>query len=130
MPATRDLDIPSRDDARFGYPVKAGIRFFGRAIVAITAAGLAVPAGHAEAVAVAGLAEFNVNNRDGSDGDVVVPAVRDVRGFHFEATYADIGKAVYAVDDATLTLDATGGKLKVGTIAGISDGRTWVSVGA
>lgn len=40
------------------------------------------------------------------------------------------GKPVYATDDATLSLDATDGKLKVGTIAGLGDGRTWVSVGA
>jgi len=130
MAATRDLEIPSRDGTRFGYPVKAGIRFFGRAIVAVTAAGLAVPAAHADAIAIVGLAEFHVDNRDGADGDLTVTAIRDTRGFEFEATFADIGKPVYATDDATLTLDATGGKLKVGTIAGLGDGRTWVSVGA
>ncbi|WP_024896806.1 hypothetical protein [Brucella rhizosphaerae] len=130
MAAVRDLEIPSRDGVRYGYPVKAGIRFFGRAIVAVTAAGLAVPAGHADAVAVVGLAEVHVDNRDGVDGDINVIAIRGDYGFEFEAAFADIGKAVYATDDATLTLDATGGKLKVGTIAGIGDGRTWVSVGA
>ncbi|TMV06130.1 hypothetical protein [Brucella haematophila] len=130
MVATRDLEIPSRDGTRFGYPVKAGIRFFGRAIVAVTAAGLAVPAAHADAVAIVGLAEFHVDNRDGVDGDQTVTAIRDTRGFEFVAAFADIGKPVYATDDATLTLDATGGKLKVGTIAGLGDDRTWVSVGA
>ncbi|MFD1792083.1 hypothetical protein ACFSE0_10585 [Ochrobactrum teleogrylli] len=130
MPATRDLDIPSRNGIRFGYPVKAGIRFFGRAIVAVTAAGLAVPAGHADAVAIGGLAEFHVDNRDGADGDLIVTAIRDTRGFEFDADYADIGKAVYATDDATLTLDGTGGALKLGIIAGLGDDRTWVSVGA
>jgi len=130
MAATRDLEIPSRDGTRFGYPVKAGIRFFGRAIVAVTAAGLAVPAAHADAVAIVGLAEFHVDNRDGVDGDLTVTAIRDTRGFEFVAAFADIGKPVYATDDATLTLDATGGKLKVGTIAGLGDDRTWVSVGA
>ena len=129
MAATRDLEIPSRDGTRFGYPVKAGIRFFGRAIVAVTAAGLAVPAAHADAVAIVGLAEFHVDNRDGVDGDLTVTAIRDTRGFEFVAAFADIGKPVYATDDATLTLDATGGKLKVGTIAGLGDDRTWVSVG-
>ncbi len=130
MAATRDLEIPSRDGTRFGYPVKAGIRFFGRAIVAVTAAGLAVPAGNASAVAIVGVAEFHVDNRDGVDGDQTVTAIRDVRGFEFEADFADIGAAVYATDDATLTLDDTDTPLKLGTIVGISDGRTWVSVGA
>ena len=128
--ATRDLDIPSRDGVRYGYPVKAGTRCFGRAIVAVTAAGLAVPAGTAGAVAIVGLAEVHVDNRDGVDGDLNVTAIRGDYGFEFTAAFADINKAVYATDDATLTLDATGGKLKVGTIAGIGDDRTWVSVGA
>ncbi len=130
MSATRDLEIPFIAGTRFGYPVKAGVRFFGRALVALTATGLAVPAGTAGAVAIVGIAELHVDNRDGADGDQLVSAMRDTRGFEFEATPADIGKAIYAIDDATISLDDTGGKLKVGTIAGLGDGRTWVSVGA
>lgn len=130
MVATRDLDIPFIGGTRFGYPVKAGVRLFGRALVALTAAKFAVPAGTAGAVAIVGIAELHTDNRDGADGDMLVTALRDVRGFEFEATPADIGKAVYAVDDATISLDNTGGKLKVGIIAGLGDGRTWVSVGA
>ena len=130
MPANRDLDIPFIAGTRFGYPVKAGVRFYGRALVALTAANLAVPAGTVGAVAIVGIAELHTDNRDGADGDQFVTALRDVRGFEFAATPADIGKTVYAIDDATISLDSTGDKLKVGTIAGLGDGRTWVSVGA
>lgn len=130
MVATRDLKIPFIAGTRFGYPVKGGVRLFGRSLVALTAAKLAVPAGTVGAVVIVGIAELNTDNRDGADGDVLVNALRDVRGFEFAATAVDIGKAVYAIDDATISLDSTGGKLKVGTITGLGDGRTWVSVGA
>lgn len=129
MPAARDLKRPSRSGESFGYPVKAGVRFFGRGLVALTAMGLAVPAGHAEAVVVVGSAELHLDNRDGADGDLHVNALRDVRGFEFTATPADIGKPVYAVDDETITLDDTGGRLKAGVVVGLGDGLTWVAVG-
>ncbi|HEV2501613.1 MAG TPA: hypothetical protein VGV39_00970 [Mesorhizobium sp.] len=129
MPASRDLEIRARSGESFGYPVKGGVRLFRKSIVAVTAAGLAVPAGTAGAVAVVGLADGRVDNRDGADGDTKVCAERGCFGLTLAVAFADIGKPVYATDDATITLDGTGGKLLVGKIVGIGEGSTWVAVG-
>lgn len=126
--AAHDLQVPQRLPGNgFGYPVKAGIRFFGRALIALTASGFAVPVGHAEAVAFVGIANEGVDNRDGTDGASHVTVYRDVRGFNFAATPSDLNKPVYATDDETLTLDATTG-LRVGIITGMDDGRVWVDL--
>lgn len=130
MGASRDLEILARvgSGARFGYPVKGGVRLFGRSLLAVTLAGLAVPAGTAGGVAIVGLAEERVDNRDGADGDLTVQALRDCFGFPFAATFADIGRQVFAVDDQTLSFDGTGGRLLAGTVAGIGDGFTWIDI--
>lgn len=128
MAASRDLEIPARSGDRFGYPAGSGVRIFRKSIVALLATGMAVPAGTANAVSIVGLAEGNVDNRDGTDGDLNVEALRGCFGFIFAADEADIGRPVYAVDDQTLSFDGSGGRLMVGTIAGIGDGRTWIDI--
>lgn len=130
MAATRDLtDIPQRPGAEFGYPAKTGLRFFKKAILAVTAAGLAVPAGHADAVAIVGLVETHVDNRDGADGAQKVVGLKGVFGFTLSATQADIGRNVYATDDAAITFDGSGTKLRLGKVVGVTDGKTWIDVG-
>ncbi|MFH1796273.1 MAG: hypothetical protein ABIF45_17425 [Pseudomonadota bacterium] len=128
MAATKDLEIPGRSGDRFGYSVLAATRIWRKTLVAITAAGLAVPAGTVGAVAIVGLAEAHVDNREGVDGDRTVEALRGCFGFIFAADEADIGRAVYAIDDQTLSFDGSGGRLIVGTVAGIGDGRTWIDI--
>lgn len=128
MGASRDLETLARSGDRFGYPVKAGARLFRGALVAVTLAGLAVAAGTAGGVAIVGVAEGHVDNRDGADGALHVEALRGCKGFVFEATFADIGRQVFAVDDQTLSFDGAGGRLLVGTVAGIGDGRTWIDI--
>jgi len=127
MAASRDLNIVQRlPGTRFGYKVKGGVRIWGRALVALDASGLAVPVGSSGAVAFAGIAESSVDNRDGTDGAQTVSLVRDVRGFGFAATPADLNKAVYATDDETLTLSNTG--LRIGVIVGLDAGLVWVDL--
>lgn len=129
MPATHDLYIPYRaPGSGFGYPVKAGMTIYGRALVGLTAAGLAVPVGHADCVAFAGIAVARVDNSSGVDGAQTAEVQRDVRGFTFAATPADLNKPVYATDDATLTLTANGA-LKVGVIVSTDADRIWVDLG-
>jgi len=127
MAASRDLNIVQRlPGTRFGYKVKGGVRIWGRALVALDAQGLAVPVGSSGAVQFAGIAESGIDNRDGADGAQTVSLLRDVRGFNFSVTPADLSKAVYASDDETLTLATTG--LRVGVIVGLDQGLVWVDL--
>lgn len=127
--AKKDLNVPQRVPGDcFGYPVAANTRIFGRALVALTAAGLAVPVGATDGIAFAGIAKESIDNLAGGDGEKTVTVLRDVRGFVFDATASDLNKPVYATDDETLTLTAGGNAMRVGVIVGIGDGRVWVNL--
>jgi len=127
MAATRDrTDIAQRAGGDFGYPAKTGLRFFKKAILAVTAAGLAVPAGHADAIAIVGLVALHVDNRDGADGDQNVIGLKGIFGFDLEATAADIGRKVYAADDEDIDFEEAG--LLLGHVVGVGEGKTWIDV--
>lgn len=132
MAAAKDQVTPEREGAAYGYGVKGATRIFAKTLVALTSTGLAVPAGTAGAVAIAGVARHHADNRDGVDN---AGSVRCDRGlayaFAFDAvpTVASIGVAVYAVDDVTVSLNSNAGaRLKAGTLDGIEGGIPWVRV--
>ena len=127
MVATKDIEAPERPGHSYGYPVLGGVQIFGRSIAAVTAALAMVPAGHADAVAVVGLAEERYDNRDGATGDLTGRAVKGVRKFPVAgADVTDVGATVYAADDATLQLTNAGGELAAGTIDGVDADGVWV----
>ena len=131
MAATKDRAIATRAGDAYGYGVKGGARIFARTIVALTAAGFAVPAGTAGAVVIAGVASHHADNREGLDGDGKLRCDKGVFPFAFDAApaFTDIGKAVYAVDDDTVSLDNSGGtRLRAGTLDGIEDGKAWIRI--
>ncbi|MCX5497320.1 hypothetical protein OSH11_21665 [Kaistia dalseonensis] len=132
MVATSDQMTPRRAGDAYGYPVKAATRIFARTLVAVTATGLAVPAGTVGAVAVVGVAGHHADNRLGPDADGKIRVDREVFTFAFAGTaptFANIGSPVYAVDDNTVSLDSSSGtRLKAGTLDGIEDGTPWVRV--
>ncbi len=130
--ATSDLNIPRRmpvSSPSYGYPVKAGVRIFKRAIVGITAAKLAVPAGTAGCVALIGLSAASVDNRTGIDGAEKVTADKGIFPMPFPAaTPADIGKPVYALDDQTIQFTNAGGELRLGVIDAIDAEGVWIRI--
>lgn len=132
MAASKDRMVPQRAGERYGYPMKGATRIFARTLVAVTAAGLAIPAGTAGAVAVVGFASHHADNRDGADSAGAVNAERGVLPFTFGGTaptFADIGATVYAVDDDTVSLDSSSGtRLAAGTLDGIEGSTFWVRV--
>lgn len=131
MAATKDRTVPTRAGDAYGYPVLGGALIFKRTLVALTALGFAVKAGTAGAVAIAGVASHHADNRNGLDGEGKLRCDKGVFPFAFAAApaFADIGKAVYAVDDDTVSLDNAGGtRLRVGTLDGIEDGQAWIRV--
>ncbi len=125
---TANRNLPERMGKRFGYGVAAGLRIFRGAIMAVTATGLVVRPGDVGAVAVVGLAPTEANNTGGADGAIVLEPMRGIFPLTVpSATHANIGAAVYCTDDNTLTLTAST-NLKVGTLAGIEAGQTYVEV--
>lgn len=130
--ATADQNLQRRYGDEFGYPVAAGARVFRDTLVAVTTASVLVPAGTTGAVAIVGLAEQQVDNRTGTAATTASLRCRHgIFPMPFSGTVvtpANIGAAVYAVDDTTVSLDSTGGRLKAGTLAGIEGGRVWVQL--
>lgn len=126
MVATADIRRKTRKGDAYGYAVLGGVRIFGGTMIGITAALAAVPAGHASCVALIGFAEENVDNRDGTTGDRLINAKKEVTLITLAgATAADIGKTVYASADDTFTL-AAGALLAAGKIDAIDADGVWL----
>lgn len=128
MSLTKDVIRREREGRAYGYPVLGGIKIFWGALVALTAAGKAVPAGHASGIVSVGVARNHADNTDDDSDAPYVEAQRGVFALPFDTppTPADIGKTVYAVDDGAVTL--TTGGLRVGTLDGIDRSEFFVRV--
>lgn len=114
----------------FGYPVLAGVKIFGRAIVAITAAGFAVLPDHADAIKVVGIAEEAIDNTTGDSGDQYVEVENGPWNLPVDgADVSHIGDTVYAADDQVLQLTNAGGELAAGTLKTIDQDGPWVVIG-
>ncbi|MDL2401258.1 capsid cement protein [Rhizobium mayense] len=126
MTASNDLYYDRRRGDSYGFPVLAGVKIFGRAAVGVTAAGLAVPAGNVNAVALLGLAKERVDNTNGANGDVYVDVDKGIFNIPLAgATPADVHKPVYATADDTFTLTAST-NLQIGTLDAIDAAGAWM----
>ena len=132
MAATADTSFHLRggsDRASYGYRPADGVRIFRNAIVAVTANFEAVPAGHAEAVAIVGVAESGVDNRANGANDRFVYVRRGVFKLDVSvATAANVNAPVFAADDDTLQLTDANGALRAGVIDAIDAEGVWVNV--
>ena len=113
----------------FGYAVAAGKVVFKGGIVAVTSTGGLQPAGIAGSVAIVGIAAQDLDNS--ANAAVSAAMVEALKGtFQIDvpaATHANINAAVYASDDATLTLTA-GTLVAAGVLTGIEGGKTYVKI--
>ncbi|MDO5648857.1 hypothetical protein [Paracoccus sp. (in: a-proteobacteria)] len=122
MPKTDDL-LPMQVNApaaRFANPVAAGAVIRGGAMVALDAAGNAVPAAAASPV-MRGIALDRADNGSGSAGAVHVGTSRGVWIVKNDGTVkrTHIGKSVYVKDDETV---AATGTLIAGRCLDVTDG--------
>lgn len=144
MPLAADVGVLYRlgpTPNEFGYLVQPGQRVFRGSVVALCADGTICPAGSATAnapVAIVGLAQV-YQDQTGAAG--AIPSALSQSGrrvhcrrgtvqlpFDVAPTAANVNAAVYAVDDATLTLTATG-HLRAGTLVGFDEaGLPWVQI--
>lgn len=115
----------------FGYPAAPGEVVYTGGLTGINAAGQAQRIQTAGTVGFIGIAEGGVNNAgQTAAGDNVVGQMDCFKLAVPGATPANIGAAVYATDDNTLTLTkpTTGFEGVIGYLAGIENGATWVQL--
>ena len=114
----------------FGYPVAAGEQIWRGGLLALNAAGSCQRIQTSGSVVFHGLASKDYNNT-ASSAVSPIGAVEGLKGTFAltvpSATVSNIGAAVYATDDNTLTLTAST-NLQVGTLAGIENGQTYVKL--
>ncbi|HEX7128294.1 MAG TPA: hypothetical protein VF406_21285, partial [Thermodesulfobacteriota bacterium] len=103
MALTADRNTPARTGDVVEHPVEANAKLFAGALVALNAAGYAVPGSVSTTLKAVGRAEEFVDNTGGAQGAKTVRVARGVfrfRNFATDAvTRADIGTTCFIVDD-------------------------------
>ena len=125
----RDRDTKRRDGRLFSLPVAGGVRIFSGSIVCLNSTGYAVPAMAEGDLKFPALALQTVDNREGADGEALVPTERITVGLDYavDVTRATIGQTVYLADDHTVTAVATD-MSPAGLLVDIQDGQAWVDL--
>lgn len=111
------------------YPVLASTKIYAGSMVAITAAGYAVPAADTAGLIVVGRAEEQIDNTDGSSGDLSITVKRGV--FSWAATgmaISNVGDPVFVLDDQTVGVAGdTTNEVYAGVVAEfVSATEVWV----
>lgn len=102
-----DRNTPRRDGLGLRLPVAAAVRLYAGRMVGVNADGNAVPAGNAAAIAIVGIAQEQIDNRDGTAGAQSVNVRRGTFQLKPAAagiTLAAYGKRVKAIDDESVSL--------------------------
>lgn len=135
MALTADRTTPARDGIAHVFDVAAATRIYAGAMVALNAAGAAVPATATAGLTVVGRAEEQVDNTAGDAGDQTVRVNAGV--FRWtnsagadEITDAHVGRVCYAVDDETVAATSNGGaRSPAGRVVDVDDLGVWVDQG-
>lgn len=132
MPLTGSRNTPHKDAELLPFLVAAGAKIYGGAMVVVNAAGYATPGSTSTTVTYLGRAEDNCDNTGGLDGAKTV-AVRRKKVFKWvnaaadPAAQADIGKAVYIVDDFSVAkTNGAGTRSVAGKLLGVDPDGVWV----
>jgi|TARA_Y100001001_G_scaffold105075_1_gene102787 hypothetical protein len=134
MALTADRNTKRRDGVLYSDPVAAATRIFAGSIVCLDASGNAVPGSTATTLTARGVAQEQVDNRDGAAGDLRVETRRGVFPFANSAstdeiTRADIGNSAYIVDDETVAkTNGTSTRSVAGVIRDVDDSGVWVEI--
>ena len=129
MALNKDRNTPIRVGDSVIHPVAAGAKIYAGALVAINAAGFAVPGSSSSNLVAVGRADKRIDNLGGLDGN---QAVRVRRGIFQYAnaggsiTRADIGKNCFIASDYGVS--KTGNSV-AGKVIDIDDGGVWVEMG-
>lgn len=128
---TADRNTPYREGIELDFPVKGITRIFAGSMVALDAAGYAVPAENTAGHRFIGVAMEQVDNRAGGDGARAV-RVRTSGVFEFGATsisQANVGAEMYVVDDQTFDDANPGQGIKCGRLVKyVSNTKGWIKI--
>lgn len=122
----------SRDGSRRAPPVKAATKIWQGSMVAIDAAGYAVPAAAVAAHKVLGRAEDTFDNSAGANGALNASVRTGIFKFGNSASgdliaITDIGATCYVVDDQTVAkTSATNTRPAAGTVFDVDADGVWV----
>ena len=119
----------TRSGGKRKYPVKAATKLAGNTAILLVA-GLAVPVSLTAGLS-AGVATFEVDNTNGSDGAAFVEVVS---GEHKllnsgDITRADVGNPAFFVNAKSVARVNTGGRPAAGKITQVDDDGVWVLLG-
>ena len=115
--------------------VKASTHVFLGALLALTLAGVLVPASADPSLRVVGYADAEADNSTGADGDLLLSPVRGALLVQNSAstdalTDADVGRRCYVVDDRTVARSSNlGARPVAGRVVGITSAGVYVEVG-
>ena len=129
---TQDRNTLRRDGVQTEPPVAAGARIYGGALVAINAAGFAVPGSTATGLIGAGVAEQRADNTGAAAGAIRVRLNRLPHCFgNGESadaiTLADVGSDCYIVDDQTVAkTNGSGTRSRAGRVFDVDSEGVWV----
>jgi len=130
-----DRNTPRADGDVESYGVDGGAKIFAGAIVALNAAGYAIPGATAAGLVTAGRAEEQVDNTGGADGAVSVRVRRGTFRYANSAgadaiTRAEVGDDCYLVDDQTVAkTDGAGTRSVAGKVVQVDAQGVWVRLG-
>lgn len=130
MALNKDRNTLRRNGHDFRLPAAAGVRIYAGSIVGVNADGDAVPGGGAVAVAVVGIAQEQIDNRDGAAGSQTVHVRRGTFQLKPGAagiTRAAYGKPVKATDDESVALvGADAAAIVAGILRDVDADGVWV----
>lgn len=119
----------------FALPVAASTHIYQGTIVALNASGYLVPASADPSLFVVGVAQEEIDNNPGSNGDLDCKVERGAFAFVNSSSTAavssaDVGRVAFALDDQTISRTNTSGTLPAcGKVIGIQDSKVVIEVG-
>jgi len=128
---TQDKKTIQRDGVNFNDPVGAGVQIFAGALVVLNATGYLVPATTATGLARPTVAQENVDNSAGADGDVSCESKKAPYHFANDGSIdrTHIGGTAYIVDDQTVAAtDGAGTRSAAGEIIDVDADGVFVDL--